>query len=76
MEIFAILASELTAAAVILQYWTQALQSWHWAVIIIVPIFIMQLIHVRVYGIYHESILGVEAWFNVNLQVNPSIGSL
>ncbi|PPR08190.1 hypothetical protein CVT24_001573 [Panaeolus cyanescens] len=42
--------SELTAAAVILQFWTQALQPWHWAIIIIIPIFALQLIHVRVYG--------------------------
>ncbi|KIP02036.1 hypothetical protein PHLGIDRAFT_79723, partial [Phlebiopsis gigantea 11061_1 CR5-6] len=48
--------SELTAAAVILQYWTTKLTTWEWAIIIIVPIFAMQLIHVRVYG---ES----EYWF-------------
>ncbi|PPQ77160.1 hypothetical protein CVT25_010788 [Psilocybe cyanescens] len=48
--------SELTAAAVILQYWTDALQTWHWAIVIVVPIFALQLIHVRVYG---ES----EYWF-------------
>ncbi|RDB20075.1 Lysine-specific permease [Hypsizygus marmoreus] len=42
--------SELTAAAIILQYWTPALLTWHWAIIIIVPIFLLQLIHVRVYG--------------------------
>ncbi|KAF9008046.1 amino acid permease-domain-containing protein [Cyathus striatus] len=50
------LQCELTAAAVILQYWTPALQPWHWAIIIIVPVFFLQLIHVRVYG---ES----EYWF-------------
>jgi len=44
------IASELTAAAVILQFWTQALQPWQWAIIIIVPMFALQLIHVRVYG--------------------------
>ncbi|OBZ70069.1 Lysine-specific permease [Grifola frondosa] len=48
--------SELTAAAVILQYWDARLQPWQWALIIIAPIFVMQLIHVRVYG---ES----EYWF-------------
>ncbi|KAK7696104.1 hypothetical protein QCA50_000747 [Cerrena zonata] len=48
--------SELIAAAVILQYWTDALKPWMWALIIIFPIFAMQLIHVRVYG---ES----EYWF-------------
>lgn len=42
--------SELTAAAVILGYWSPLLQPWHWAIIIIVPIFFLQLIHVRVYG--------------------------
>ncbi|KJA17730.1 hypothetical protein HYPSUDRAFT_146045 [Hypholoma sublateritium FD-334 SS-4] len=50
------LQCELTAAAVILQFWTQKLQSWEWAIVIIVPIFALQLIHVRVYG---ES----EYWF-------------
>ncbi|KAF9476781.1 hypothetical protein BDN70DRAFT_811712 [Pholiota conissans] len=50
------LQCELTAAAVILQFWTQKLQTWHWALIIIVPMFALQLIHVRVYG---ES----EYWF-------------
>ncbi|KII94543.1 hypothetical protein PLICRDRAFT_33339 [Plicaturopsis crispa FD-325 SS-3] len=48
--------SELTAAAVILQFWAPQLQAWHWALIIIIPIFLLQLIHVRVYG---ES----EYWF-------------
>ncbi|KAF8967529.1 amino acid permease-domain-containing protein [Flammula alnicola] len=48
--------SELTAAAVILQFWTQTLQTWHWVLIIIVPIFALQLIHVKVYGEY-------EYWF-------------
>ncbi|KAI0941062.1 hypothetical protein AcW1_005123 [Taiwanofungus camphoratus] len=48
--------SELTAAAVILQFWDARIQAWEWALIIITPIFVMQLIHVRVYG---ES----EYWF-------------
>ncbi|CCL99553.1 uncharacterized protein FIBRA_01571 [Fibroporia radiculosa] len=48
--------SELTAAAVILQYWDARIQAWQWALVIIAPVFIMQLIHVRVYG---ES----EYWF-------------
>ncbi|KZT06560.1 uncharacterized protein LAESUDRAFT_736951 [Laetiporus sulphureus 93-53] len=47
---------ELTAAAVILQFWDARIRPWGWALIIIAPIFIMQLIHVRVYG---ES----EYWF-------------
>ncbi|KAF8888141.1 amino acid permease-domain-containing protein, partial [Gymnopilus junonius] len=34
----------------ILQFWTDRLQPWHWAIIIIVPVFALQLIHVRVYG--------------------------
>ncbi|KAH8092518.1 amino acid permease-domain-containing protein [Cristinia sonorae] len=50
------LQCELLSAAIILQYWTPKLQPWAWSLIIIVPIFAMQLIHVRVYG---ES----EYWF-------------
>ncbi|OAX38858.1 hypothetical protein K503DRAFT_815677 [Rhizopogon vinicolor AM-OR11-026] len=50
------LASELTAAAIILQYWAPQVQAWEWALAIIVPVFLLQLIHVRVYG---ES----EYWF-------------
>ncbi|KAG6915914.1 hypothetical protein DXG01_009284 [Tephrocybe rancida] len=46
--------SELTAAAVILQFWTPALQTWHWALIIILPIFFIQLIHVRVFGLIYD----------------------
>lgn len=48
--------SELTAASVILHYWTDALLPWHWALIIVVPMFGLQLIHVRVYG-------EMEYWF-------------
>ncbi|KAI8989904.1 amino acid permease-domain-containing protein [Trametes punicea] len=48
--------SELTAAAVILQFWDPRITAWQWALIIVIPIFAMQLIHVRVYG---ES----EYWF-------------
>ncbi|KAH7910314.1 amino acid permease-domain-containing protein [Hygrophoropsis aurantiaca] len=47
---------ELTAAAIILQYWAPQVQPWEWALIIIIPVFAFQLIHVRVYG---ES----EYWF-------------
>ncbi|RPD67528.1 hypothetical protein L226DRAFT_452760 [Lentinus tigrinus ALCF2SS1-7] len=50
------LQCELTAAAVILQYWDSKITAWEWALVIITPIFLMQLIHVRVYG---ES----EYWF-------------
>jgi amino acid permease len=50
---------ELTAAAVILDYWTGALQAWQWAIIIVVPIFALQLIHVRVYGkVIHDGFVG------------------
>jgi hypothetical protein len=50
-------ASELTAASVILHYWTDTLLPWHWALIIVVPIFALQLIHVRVYGrSHHETV--------------------
>ena len=52
---FCLLASELTAAAVILQYWTHRLQPWQWAIIITVPTFAFQLIHVRAYGAIHYS---------------------
>lgn len=48
--------SELTAAAIILQFWAPHVQAWQWALVIIVPVFLLQLIHVRVYG---ES----EYWF-------------
>ncbi|EJD55389.1 hypothetical protein AURDEDRAFT_109729 [Auricularia subglabra TFB-10046 SS5] len=48
--------SELTAASIILQFWAPHVPSWAWALVLIVPIFAIQLIHVRVYG---ES----EAWF-------------
>ncbi|KAF9535180.1 amino acid permease-domain-containing protein [Crepidotus variabilis] len=48
----------LSIPAVILQFWTDKLQPWHWAIIIIVPMFAIQLIHVRVYG---ES----EYWFSL-----------
>lgn len=48
--------SELTAAAVILQFWDARVKPWEWALVIIAPVFLMQLIHVRVYG---ES----EYWF-------------
>ena len=50
-------ASELTAAAVILQFWTRALQTWHWALIIIIPMFALQCIHVKVYGSFRFSVL-------------------
>ncbi|KAG6824955.1 hypothetical protein H0H92_005323 [Tricholoma furcatifolium] len=55
--------SELTAAAVILQYWTLTLQPWHWALIIIVPVFFFQLIHVRAYA--HELPGESEYWLSL-----------
>jgi amino acid permease len=42
--------SELTASAVILEFWTSRLHPWQWAIIITVPVFAFQLIHVRAYG--------------------------
>ncbi|KAL8283977.1 hypothetical protein RQP46_005090 [Phenoliferia psychrophenolica] len=42
--------SELVAASVILSFWTQKLQSWEWSIIIIVPVFALQLINVRAYA--------------------------
>ncbi|KAI6114751.1 amino acid permease-domain-containing protein [Pisolithus croceorrhizus] len=50
---------ELTAAAIILEFWAPHIQPWQWALIIIVPVFALQLIHVRVYG----EIEGSEYWF-------------
>jgi L-asparagine transporter-like permease len=44
------LASELTASAVILEFWTPRLHPWQWGIIITVPVFAFQLIHVRAYG--------------------------
>jgi L-asparagine transporter-like permease len=35
---------------VILQFWTPVLYPWQWAIIITVPVFAFQLIHVRAYG--------------------------
>ncbi|CAN6628558.1 dicarboxylic amino acid permease [Trichomonascus vanleenenianus] len=42
--------SELTAAAIIARFWTTAVPSWAWAIIFIVPIFVIQMINVRSYG--------------------------
>ncbi|KAG2142748.1 amino acid permease-domain-containing protein [Suillus bovinus] len=41
---------ELTAAAIILQFWAPQVQAWEWALVIIVPVFLLQLIDVRAYG--------------------------
>ncbi|KAI6098542.1 amino acid permease-domain-containing protein [Pisolithus sp. B1] len=40
-------------------FWAPHIQPWQWALIIIVPVFALQLIHVRVYG----EIEGSEYWF-------------
>jgi amino acid permease len=42
--------SELVSAAIIIQYWLPNVQSWIWAIIIIIPMFIIQLINVKTYG--------------------------
>ncbi|PRP82596.1 hypothetical protein PROFUN_04901 [Planoprotostelium fungivorum] len=42
--------SELTAAAVILQFWAPHIDVWVWALIIIIPMFLIQFINVRVWG--------------------------
>jgi amino acid permease len=53
--------SELTSAAIIIQFWLPNIQGWVWAIVIIVPLFLLQLIHVRVYGEleYWEAIIKV-----------------
>lgn len=33
-----------------IQFWAPQIQPWQWALMIIVPVFALQLIHVRVYG--------------------------
>ncbi|KAJ3482908.1 hypothetical protein NLI96_g6672 [Meripilus lineatus] len=58
-KIYTLLSNEIDTDCVVIagtQYWTIRLQPWEWALIIIVPIFAIQLIHVRWYG---ES----EYWF-------------
>ncbi|QNP97028.1 YALIA101S01e03686g1_1 [Yarrowia lipolytica] len=42
--------SELTAAAIIIQFWAPHIGSWVWAIVIIVPMFFLQLISVKTYG--------------------------
>ncbi|KAM0791354.1 hypothetical protein ACM66B_005821 [Microbotryomycetes sp. NB124-2] len=42
--------SELIAASVILQFWTDALKTWQWSLIIIVPVFAFQLLGARAWG--------------------------
>lgn len=38
--------SELIAASTILSYWTDALKTWEWSLIIIVPVFLFQFLYV------------------------------
>lgn len=42
--------SELIAAATILQYWTDALNTWQWSIVIIAPVFAFQLLGTRAWG--------------------------
>ncbi|ORY89404.1 amino acid permease/ SLC12A domain-containing protein [Leucosporidium creatinivorum] len=42
--------SELIAASVILNYWTQALNTWQWSLVIIVPVFCFQMLGSKVWG--------------------------
>lgn len=42
--------SELVACSIILKYWTDALQTWQWAIVLVVPIFAIQLIGVRTFA--------------------------
>jgi len=70
-------ASELTAAAVVLQYWAPYLQTWQWALIVIVPVFSLQLIYVKVYGLYIFATPIIHTWpltFTCLLWENPNTG--
>ncbi|GAA5831043.1 hypothetical protein JCM3766R1_006215 [Sporobolomyces carnicolor] len=42
--------SELIAASTILSYWTDALKTWEWSLIIIVPVFLFQFLGTRWWG--------------------------
>ncbi|KAK4054483.1 hypothetical protein OIV83_000977 [Microbotryomycetes sp. JL201] len=42
--------SEMIAASVILQFWTDKLKTWQWSLIIIVPVFLFQLLGARTWG--------------------------
>ncbi|KAH8921193.1 amino acid permease, theoretically lysine-specific [Atractiella rhizophila] len=42
--------SELVAASIILQYWTDKLKTWEWSLIIVIPVFAVQMINVRAFG--------------------------
>ncbi len=50
--------SELTSAAIIIQYWLPNVASWVWAIVIIVPMFCLNLISVKTYG-------EAEYWFTM-----------
>ncbi|GAA6058926.1 hypothetical protein JCM10212_002878 [Sporobolomyces blumeae] len=42
--------SELIAASTILSYWTSALKTWEWSLIIILPVFLFQFLGTRAWG--------------------------
>ncbi|GAA5948701.1 hypothetical protein JCM3765_004979 [Sporobolomyces pararoseus] len=42
--------SELIAASTILSYWTDALKTWEWSLVIIVPVFAFQFLGTRAWG--------------------------
>ncbi|GAA5929168.1 amino acid permease [Sporobolomyces koalae] len=42
--------SELIAASTILSYWTDALNTWQWSLVIIVPVFAFQFLGTRAWG--------------------------
>lgn len=42
--------SEITACAIIIQFWLPHIQAWIWAIVIIVPLFMIQLLNVKFYG--------------------------
>lgn len=53
----------LVALICIGQYWAPQLQAWQWALIVIVPVFALQLIHVRVYGTYRMARRDIKYFF-------------
>ncbi|ORX59810.1 hypothetical protein DM01DRAFT_1381319 [Hesseltinella vesiculosa] len=50
--------TELTAAEIIIQFWAPNVPTWVWGIVIIVPMFLINLINVRVYG-------EVEYWLSI-----------
>jgi L-asparagine transporter-like permease len=43
--------TEKLANRTFIQFWAPQVQAWEWAIVIIIPVFLLQLIHVRVYGV-------------------------